>query len=535
MLRLVSFCLSAVFFLLLPTPTQAANVLVSDVTRIGNPSAAANAGFGTSVAGIGDVNGDGIGDLVVGAPGIDKLFVISGKDQSVLRAIADPDGLLGDQFGFSVVGIGDWDGDGMEDFAASAPGAPGVVPLPCLQPPCKPDPQWGRVFVISGATGTMIKKFTPPEETLQFGFAIALLGDVNSDGKPDLAIGAPVLTNFVGVYALSGADGSQIWKATESGAGASSKQPIASFGATLASLRDINSDGKADLVVGAPFHDDGSGKLAGAAYILSGGDGTQIRSHSVPQVGTDDRFGVSVTNVTDQNGDGRDDYLVGDSKASKAFLFSGADGSFLGATASRQLNDSFGFAAATVSDYDGDGKNDFFIAAPDANRAYLMNSSGTQLLQVPDPPVGNKSFGHALSATRDLGGDKGLDLLVGAPAEVGGSGAAYLVTIRENKPPVAKAGPDQTIECDRGGTVTLDGSSSFDPDKDPITFAWKQVSGTTVNLNVSEAIATFTAAPPGVYEISTYCDRRQGGEFNRQCRCHDSRHNTTPTDCWPEP
>jgi hypothetical protein len=85
-----------------------------------------------------------------------------------------------------------------------------------------------------------------------------------------------------------------------------------------------------------------------------------------------------------------------------------------------------------------------------------------------------------MSATGDLGGDKGLDILIGAPDEVSGSGAAYLVTIRANKPPVANAGPDQLIECDRSRTVTLDGSKSYDPDKDAIAYTWKQVSGTTV-------------------------------------------------------
>jgi hypothetical protein len=108
------------------------------------------------VAGIGDVNGDGIGDLVVGAPGLDKVWIISGKDRSVLRTVGDPDGLSKYQFRSSVVGVGDWNGDGVDDFAVGAPGMPMVLPPPCVLPPCKPDPQWGRVFVISGATGALI-------------------------------------------------------------------------------------------------------------------------------------------------------------------------------------------------------------------------------------------------------------------------------------------------------------------------------------------------------------------------------------------
>jgi K319-like protein/FG-GAP repeat protein/centrosomal CEP192-like protein/VCBS repeat protein len=532
------FYLTLIFFLVAPV-NAGAQVQVPDVKRIANPSPGTDAAFGKSVAGIGDVNGDGIGDLVIGAPGADKVYILSGKDQSLLRSVSDPDGLSKYQFGFTVVAVGDWDGDGFADFAVGAPGIPNVVPLPCVLD-CKPDPQWGRVFVFSGATGSLIKRIFAPEPTLQFGYAIAPLGDLNGDGKQVLAIGAPVLgKGFGSVYAILGTDGTQIWKATESGIG-TNPQPIASFGASLAVLHDINGDGKPDLLVGAPFHDDGTGKYPGAAYVLSGGDGTELRSHIPPQIVGDNRFGVSVANVADQNGDGVNDYIVGDPKVSKVYLFNGADGSFLAGIGSKQLNDSFGSATALVSDYDSDGVPDFFIAAPDGDRVYLMNKSGTELLHVANPAPDTHSFGRALSATRDLGGDSGLDLLIGAPNEVSGSGAAYLVTIRANKPPVANAGPDQLIECDRRGVVTLDGSASYDPDNDPITFQWKQVAGASVNLMVSGAKATFTAAPPGVYEFQLTVSDDKGASSNdnvvitiKDTKPPTLAVNLSPSSLWP--
>jgi hypothetical protein len=61
--------------LLFPAFTNA-QVFIPRVTRIGNPNPASDAAFGISVAGIGDVNGDGIGDLIVGAPGLDKVSTV---------------------------------------------------------------------------------------------------------------------------------------------------------------------------------------------------------------------------------------------------------------------------------------------------------------------------------------------------------------------------------------------------------------------------------------------------------------------------
>ena len=180
---------------------------LSAVFRIDNPNPAANAEFGTGIAGLGDQNGDGVPDFAVGAPGADRVDVFSGKDRTLIRSLHDPEGLTGLQFGYAVIGIGDVNGDGVQDMAVGAPGPFGFLPLPCdpTAPACVP-PEWGRVFVFSGATGALIRKIVPTSEYFAFGFSLAPLGDLNGDGVPDLAVGAPEFLNnrWGEVYAFSG-------------------------------------------------------------------------------------------------------------------------------------------------------------------------------------------------------------------------------------------------------------------------------------------------------------------------------------------
>src|SRR5256885_1269505 len=140
MLRVFVFCC------LMVSCYAHAGVLIPTLVRIPSPAAGTGAQFALSVAAIGDVNGDGVPDLLVGAPGADKVFVISGNDQTVLRTISDPDGLTGNRFGFAITAAGDWNGDGIPDFAVGAPGPEMFVPLPCppTGDPCTPDPAAGR-------------------------------------------------------------------------------------------------------------------------------------------------------------------------------------------------------------------------------------------------------------------------------------------------------------------------------------------------------------------------------------------------------
>jgi hypothetical protein len=395
------------------------------------------------VDGIGDINGDGIGDLAVGAIGMDRVYMLSGADQSIIHIIEDPDDFSGYRFGYAVRGVGDLNGDGIEDVAVGAPGPQGVIPLPPDPQDPRPRPEWGRVFIFSGATGDLILSLLPDDlDFLVFGASVAPLGDVNGDGITDIAVGAPVYLSYWGeVYAFSGHDGSQIWTTRELEPSPGERQEIASLGAYLADIGDLNGDGRRDLLAAAPFHDydpnPASWLIAGKGYVIDGSDGTILRTHDNPTPTSNDMFGVGPGVVGDQDGDGVEDYAFGESGVGIVHLFSGASGSpitDLNCPSSRST-DAFGFQIAGDGDKDGDGLNDYWVAAPVNGTVYLMNRMGDVLIQVNDPNPDGISrldgFGWRISSTEDLDGDGGPDLIIGKPREsvdgFDGAGAVFLV------------------------------------------------------------------------------------------------------------
>ena len=489
--------------------------LLPTLITIANPSPSANALFGLAVSGVGDVNGDGVHDMVVGAPGADRVFVISGATNAVIRTLADPENLTGNRFGYGVAAVGDVNGDSVDDVGIGAPGpSPSPIPLPCPVAPCPPPaPALGRAFIFSGATGDMLLKLVPTDEFVSFGVEISPLGDANGDGTPDVAVGMMAFGQpsiFGKVYAFSGATGTMLWARDEPGG-----KQLGSLGMRLQRIADVNGDGRGDLLAGAPLHDvnpdPATTLLAGEAYVLSGASGAILRTHNAPSPQTDDRFGMGLAALGDQNGDGLGDYAIGRPGAATVYLYNGATGAplgmFTGAASSL-----FGFSLAGVADQDGDALADLWIGAPGLHRVHLVTGSGSSLAQVNDPTPGpvDGGFGWRLAAAGDLGADPAPDVLVGNPtANPSNTGKAFVILLTANTPPVADAGPDQSVECSMpGGTpVTLDASGSTDADGDVLSYVWRNAA----NVVVGSTPVTTVSVPLGTHVFTVEVNDGKGG------------------------
>jgi len=474
------------------------------VFRIANPTPATEAAFGTAVAALGDQNGDGIPDFAVGVPGADRVDIISGADRTVIRSLHDPKALPGLNFGFAVLGVGDVNGDGVEDVAVGAPGPLGnTVALPC-QPSIEtcPRPDWGRVFIFSGANGALIRTIVPSSpDFFVFGAALATLGDVTGDGVPDLAVGSPVLlpNRWGEVYAFSGATGAQLWRFQEPPHPAGN-QAIPSLGLFLASVGDANGDGKRDVLAAAPFHDndpDAATLLGGRVFVLSGTTGAVIRSHQAATPVDSGFFGGTVSALADQDGDGTDDYLIGHRGAGEILLYSGASGALIRSLPAPASTANAFLTFARAGDRDGDGREDFWVGIPGSGAVSLLNGQGATLATVSDPGAPPASpvdgFGRSLASLADVNGDGTREVVIGKPGDAvggeAGAGAVFLVT--SNRPPIANAGADVTVAADAqcAGTVTLNGSGSSDPDGDTLTYAWTGPFGTATGVGPTVTLA----------------------------------------------
>ena len=304
--------------------------------------------FGWSVSGAGDVNGDGKADFIVGAylddpagGGTDagSAYVFSGADGSLLYHVTGD--TAGDQFGISVSGAGDVNGDGVPEFIVGAR----------RDDPAGGEPNAGSAYVFSGSDGSLLYQVTGDTIFGEFGSSVSGAGDVNEDGKADFIVGAfqddppGGGTNAGSAYVFSGADGSLLYRVTGDTANDN-------FGFAVSGAGDVNEDGKADFIVGAYLDDPaGGGTDSGSAYVFSGSDGSLLYQRTGDTVG--DRFGISVSGAGDANGDGRADFIVGadyddpvggGNDAGSAYVFSGADGSFLYQVTGDTANDLFGFS-----------------------------------------------------------------------------------------------------------------------------------------------------------------------------------------------
>jgi hypothetical protein len=246
--------------------------------------------FGSAVADIGDVNGDGIPDLAVGSPNNDSgsdnagavwilMMQADGKVDAWQKVSDSAGGFNGnldadDHFGAAITGIGDLDNNGVPDLAVGVPGNDkggtdrGAVWILFLNAEGKVQ-QEQKIADDAGGFGGAL------DDNDRFGSAVADIGDMNGDGIPDLAVGAPNdddgADNAGAVWILMmQADGKvDGWQKVSGSAGGFGGNLDADdhFGAAITGIGNLDNSGLGDLAVGAPGDDDG-GADQGAVWIL---------------------------------------------------------------------------------------------------------------------------------------------------------------------------------------------------------------------------------------------------------------------------
>ncbi|MFO0981058.1 MAG: integrin alpha [Planctomycetota bacterium] len=376
--------------------------------------------LGSSVSGLGDIDADGIGDLIVGAwqgglvgdGGYARVY--SGRDGHVLFTFFgdnfDPWG-DGDALGYSVAGAGDVNGDGVPDMIVGSPWDD-LVGF-----------DTGSAKVFSGKNGSLLYAFSgTPGDISEFGRGIAGPGDLNGDGFADLVVGAPRDDSFQPsagkVWFFSGANGAVMDGIAGSNAGDT-------LGWSAAAAGDLNADGFADCVVGAPAFD----SLSSSGRVLAySGKGRAVLLNLTNGL-TGDLLGFSVAGVGDANGDGVPDILAGavddgstGVEAGSATLFSGRDGSALSRRFGEQANDHFGWSASGTGDANGDGLPDLIVGmfhtTPPSVTGYAALFSGRtsqRLYRFEGDLTVYDQYGYSVSGAGDINRDGLADVMIGVP------------------------------------------------------------------------------------------------------------------------
>ncbi len=321
-------------------------------------NASADDRLGFCVASAGDVNSDGWDDIIFSAPTNDgtganagRAYVVSGQTGDTLYVFSGEQ--ANDQLGISVASAGDVNNDNFDDVIIGAyrNDANGI--------------DAGRAYIFSGQTGDTLYIFGGEAADDRFGTSVASAGDVNNDGFGDVIIGS-VYNDGTGsnagrAYVFSGQTGGSLY--VFSGEAADDN-----FGFPVTSAGDVNRDGFDDLIIGADYND-GSGIDAGRAYVFSGQTGDTL--YVFGGESAEDHFGFPVSSAGDVDSDGYADLMIGATAndaagqdAGRVYLFSGRNGDTIHVFTGTAEFEYYGASASSAGDVNKDGCADLIIGSP---------------------------------------------------------------------------------------------------------------------------------------------------------------------------
>jgi hypothetical protein len=428
-------------------------------------------GFGVAATKIGDLNGDGVPDLAVGAfrdddGGPDRgamwiLLMNSNGGVQMQRKISSLEGNFGgalddtDLFGISVAGIGDLNRDGVPDLAVGA-----------IQDDDGGTDRGAVWILFMNANGTVLSRQKISntagtfggalDNTDYFGGSVARIGDLDGDNVPDLAVGA--YTDDDG-----GRDRGAIWIlfmntngtvrahqkiSATAGGFAGVLDDFDNFGYSASPLGDVDSDGIADIVVGATSDDDG-GSNRGAVWILFLNANGTVRAHQkisstqggfTGTLGDGALFGASMANLGDIDGDGVNDLAI----------------------------------ASDRDDDSGIDRGSIWVLFMNANSTVRANRKISQSTGgFGDLLLDGGTFGRSLVPLGDLDGDGRGELVVGAHAnDAALSGEVWVLSLNDcSIPPVITDQPDSILLEAPGELVTFSVAAQGST---PLTYRWRR-------------------------------------------------------------
>jgi hypothetical protein len=368
-----------------------------------------------------------------------------------------------DQFGWIARNIGDVDRDGVPDFVTSAPTSKAAAE------------NSGRIYVYSTKSGKLLWK-ADGHANDQLGTGLEAAGDTNGDGIPDVVASAPG-GGYANIY--SGRDGSVLrtFKA---------ENINDDFGRHVAGIGDVNRDGYADVIVGAP-NNSVAGDKAGRAYVYSGKDGSILLTLSGEHA--NDNFGSAVAGFSDQQ------HILlmvgapgaGPNHAGRTYVYDSLTTTPKFTIEADDTGDALGAMFLSVlGDVDGDGVPDVYASdwsnsakGPSTGRVYIHSGKDGHRLFTLTGETAGEGFGTSSSVAGDVNGDGHADVIVGAWQYSGaavGAGRGYLYSgfdgrlIRTYTCKI----PGDTFGFDAVtmGDVIGDGTSAF-----LITSGWSGVHG----------------------------------------------------------